>query len=133
MSRRRSVSITTNSLNSTLVYLNEKSTKVVGDLFKPAAGTEFVNIEVVGEECPLTGKYPVTREVVGKFLTEGEKEVEEGELEFPATAVTKYYANAETATSTAVNTLQIKAKEAKFTGKFTFMLTPKAKVGVFPG
>lgn len=125
--------ITTNQLKGTLVYLTKKSTKSVGVLFLPASGTEFVKVEVVGAECPLIGNYPVTGEIVGKFKQEGESEFEEGELEFPATRISSYFANAETETATAVNVLKLGANNASFTGLFKIHLEPKEKVGVFPG
>jgi hypothetical protein len=126
--------ITTNPLKSTLVYLTKNSSKSGGVLFKPATGSEFVNIHVGGaeEECPLEGNYPVTRSIVGKFLQEGGTEFEEGQLEFPTTAITTYYTGTEAAAST-VEGIEIKANPAKFTGKFNLKLNPKEKVGVFPG
>jgi hypothetical protein len=59
--------VKTNFLSSTLVYLNETSDAVVGDLFKPTTGGEFVKIEITGEECSVAGNYAITGEIIGKF------------------------------------------------------------------
>jgi hypothetical protein len=125
--------VVTNKLKGSLVYLAKGSSASVGLVFAPASGTELLTLEVTGGKCELAGKYPETGEVVAKFLTPGETEVEEGELEFPEAPITSYFASKEATTATSVNGLKLKEKEAKVSTKFKVRLNPKEKFGVFPG
>jgi hypothetical protein len=125
--------VATNKLKGSLVYLTKGSAASVGLVFAPATGTEVLKLVVTGEKCTVAGEYPVTGEVVAKFVQAGETEVAEAELEFPTTPITSYFKSTEATSATSVSGLKIGASADKLSGKFKIKLTSKQKFGIFPG
>jgi hypothetical protein len=126
--------IKTNTLKSTLVWLNQAPSGAAGDLLAPSSGTNLATIEIKGASCPLnTGATPLnlTNGLIDAILPV-EKEAQTGTLAFPETPTLSYWSNAESRSKTTIEQMKLGGTVATFNGNFAITLSPKEPFGVSP-
>ncbi|HEY6729716.1 MAG TPA: hypothetical protein VI039_01690 [Solirubrobacterales bacterium] len=116
--------VTTNSLKSTLVWLNQTG-EAAGDLLEPTSGTSWATLVVSG--CALANKYPLENAVLDELST-GESTT--GQIDLPSTPILSYYDNESTRAKQSVTQLKLKAAKATLSGKFAYSLAGGEAVAV---
>jgi hypothetical protein len=122
--------IKTNSLKSTLVWLNQTG-GAAGDLIEPTSGTSWATIEILGAACGAKSKSNLTQMAINEILPV-EEEADTQQLNLPSAAITNYYNNEASRAKQTITQLKQGSATATLSGKFTFSLSSKEKVGVSP-
>jgi sugar lactone lactonase YvrE len=120
--------IKTNSLKSTLVWLNETGA-AAGDLVEPTSGTNWATIEILGAACAAAGKSNLIQAAIGEVLPVAE-EAKTSELNLPSTAILNYYSNNSSRVNQTISQLKYGPATATLAGKFDFSLNSNEPVGV---
>jgi hypothetical protein len=122
--------IITTDIKGTLVWLAQAPSHEVGILFEPAAaGGAFAHIEETGTKCAVNTEgesLTVTGKVICRVTKGVGNDFIEGELNCPATPITKYYTNqTPTKTEISLGTEQLKVAGAAaiLSGVFDFELS----------
>jgi hypothetical protein len=117
-------------LKATLVWLAQSPSGEAGILFEPeAAGGTFAHIEETGAACAVNTEgesLTVTGKVICKVTIGAGADVNEGQINCPATPITKYFTNqTPTRTEDLLGTAQLKVAGAAAIFNATFDIKPK--------
>jgi hypothetical protein len=122
--------IKTNSVKSTLVWLNQTG-GAAGDLLAPTSGTSLATIEILGEACAAQQTASLTGQAINQVLPV-EKEAVTEQLAHPSTAITSYYNNEAGRVKQTITQLKLGSVAATLGGDFNLSLSTKEPVGVSP-